>query len=163
AQATAPNLYTRQLARDQRAHQALLEAERRRHLLRNAQQAAFDSLMRGNPGQVAGGTGFAPSPTPPPALTEAFERLVAGSLAQGGGRIDVATRQRLAAQAEAMGLTRFDANLLMARVGYYAGPGKGASAGRTGAFSGKAGRLRTHVPPWRRRMYRWSVLLASLL
>lgn len=161
-QATGANLYTQQLARHAQARQAALESERRHHLLRNAQQAAFVSLMRGKGFSVYGTlpTAAPPAattpPTPPPALTESFERLVAGALAEhAGGRLDFAARHRLADQAEAMGLTRFDANLLIARVGYYAGAGRSAAAARgTGTGSRKR-------PP--KRIYRWATIVLSLL
>lgn len=165
-QATGPNLYTEQLARHQRARQALLHTEHRRHLLHNAEQAAFMSLMRA-PGAFSS-AGVASSPTPPPALTESFERLVTGALEdRPGGRLDFSIRNSLAGKAVAMGLTRFDANLLIARVEHYAGTDRSAAGARRpgppSAFF-RPERWFSWLPRLsRRRIYSWGILGLSLL
>lgn len=130
-QATGINPYSEQLAWQRQVRQALARSEHRRRLEENAEQAAFPSLMR-RPviaSVVSPEDAPTPSPTPPPALTEAFEHLVARTLGEREGlRLDVSARKRLVRQAAALGLSRFDANLLMARVEHYAGTSRATAA-----------------------------------
>ena len=129
------NLYTRQLARHRRALLARREIEQLSHLARSAPEAAFASLMR-NPrpanadsGAAAGSLPARP-PTPPPAATAAFEQAVATAL-QHRRRLDFTQRMSLRRHAAGLGLSRFDANLLIARVEHYHAVTRSPSRGPT--------------------------------
>lgn len=111
-----PNAYVLACDRARRFVDAQREIDLLRGVSRNAGEAAFASLMAGGGARLPTGG----SPTPPPFATDAFERSVAATLIVRNGQLPLADRRELVRQAARLGLSRFDANLLMARVEHYA-------------------------------------------
>ncbi len=120
--------------RRQRIQDVARQAETVVGLRRNAEEAAFGSLMR---------SGTAPAPrrdsaemplfTPPATVTEGFEQAVAQRLfptGRGGFSLATQDREALIHEARRLGISRFDATLLIARVQHYQSRGwEGEGAG----------------------------------
>ena len=147
---TPGNAYARELEQRRRAMAAMRATDLTLGLHRNAAAAAFASLMRAPPTEA----GRAPpaAPTPPPAVTRAFEQAVTERLRRGRNGLaglGYADRAALVRRAGALGLSRFDAHLLIARVLHY--------HQQTGGAAGAAVRRR------RSRAWAWAVLVVFAL